>query len=207
MIGSNSKHILETSGSIVLIDWVDPLILQESVSDQIISFKGSTRIEYNKLSFSLLNQISQSRTNSFSLFQTRCHRVQQTFSLLDQISQITTNSFVISQTRYHRVQKNSFSLSQTRYHRVKQTHFLSLLDQISWSATNSFSLLDQNHRVQQTLSLSFRPDIIEYNKLTKANPVYNLNNSFNVAEEKLGLAKLLDAEGKKTCSVIHKIII
>ena len=42
-----------------------------------------------------------------------------------------------------------------------------------------------------------RPDLIEYNKLLKANPMYNLNNSFNVADEKLGLAKLLDAEGKR----------
>jgi len=40
-----------------------------------------------------------------------------------------------------------------------------------------------------------RPDLIEYNKLTKANPTHNLNNSFNVAEDRLGLTRLLDAEG------------
>jgi len=42
----------------------------------------------------------------------------------------------------------------------------------------------------------FRPDLIEYNKLTKANPVQSLNNAFNVADQKLGLTPLLDAEGK-----------
>lgn len=35
-----------------------------------------------------------------------------------------------------------------------------------------------------------------YNKLTKANPVANLNNAFNTAEDKLGVTKLLDAEGE-----------
>lgn len=43
--------------------------------------------------------------------------------------------------------------------------------------------------------LCYRSDLIEYNQLTKGNPIYNLNNAFNVAEEKLGLARLLDAEG------------
>lgn len=47
----------------------------------------------------------------------------------------------------------------------------------------------------------FRPDLIEYNQLIKANPVYNLNNAFTVADEKLGLTALLDAEGNwaNTC--------
>jgi spectrin beta len=40
-----------------------------------------------------------------------------------------------------------------------------------------------------------RPDLIEYNKLTKANPVHNLNNAFTVADQKLGLTPLLEAEG------------
>ena len=40
-----------------------------------------------------------------------------------------------------------------------------------------------------------RPDLIEYNKLTKVNAVQNLNNAFTVAEEKLNLASLLDADG------------
>lgn len=37
--------------------------------------------------------------------------------------------------------------------------------------------------------------MVPYNKLTKANPVANLNNAFNTAEDKLGITKLLDAEG------------
>jgi len=41
----------------------------------------------------------------------------------------------------------------------------------------------------------YRPDLIEYNKLIKANPTYNLNNAFNVAEDRLGLTRLLDPEG------------
>jgi hypothetical protein len=45
-----------------------------------------------------------------------------------------------------------------------------------------------------------RPDLIEYNKLTKANPTYNLNNAFNVAENKLGLTRLLDPEGQSAAS-------
>lgn len=42
---------------------------------------------------------------------------------------------------------------------------------------------------------NFRPDLIDYNTLTKSNPTHNLNNAFNTAEEKLSLTRLLDAEG------------
>ena len=40
-----------------------------------------------------------------------------------------------------------------------------------------------------------RPDLIDYNKLTKSNALFNLNNAFQVAEDKLALTSLLDAEG------------
>ena len=56
----------------------------------------------------------------------------------------------------------------------------------SWRDGLAFNALIHKHR----------PDLIDYNKLTKSNPMYNLNNSFNVAEEKLDLARLLDAEGR-----------
>ena len=49
-----------------------------------------------------------------------------------------------------------------------------------------------------TLSLYssfFRPDLIKYEQLSKSNPHGNLNNAFNVAEEKLGITSLLEAEG------------
>lgn len=56
--------------------------------------------------------------------------------------------------------------------------------------------------IQMLLS---RPDLIRYDKLSKANPTYNLNNAFNVAEEKLGLTRFLDAEGKNVNSFLNRI--
>ena len=56
----------------------------------------------------------------------------------------------------------------------------------SWRDGLAFNALIHKHR----------PDLIDYNKLTKANPVHNLNNAFNVAEQTLGLTKLLDPEGR-----------
>lgn len=47
--------------------------------------------------------------------------------------------------------------------------------------------------------MCFRADLINFDKLQKSNPMHNLNNAFNVAEEKLGLTSLLDAEGELTC--------
>lgn len=44
----------------------------------------------------------------------------------------------------------------------------------------------------------FRPDLIQYDKLQKSNAMYNLQNAFQVAEEKLGITPLLDPEGKKS---------
>lgn len=43
--------------------------------------------------------------------------------------------------------------------------------------------------------LCFRPDLIKYEKLQKSNALHNLDNAFEVAEDKLGLARLLDPEG------------
>ncbi|XP_030854304.1 spectrin beta chain, non-erythrocytic 1 isoform X1 [Strongylocentrotus purpuratus] len=54
----------------------------------------------------------------------------------------------------------------------------------SWRDGLAFNALVHKHR----------PDLIDYNKLTKVQPVQNLNNVFNVAEQKLGLMKLLDPE-------------
>ncbi|XP_066147280.1 spectrin beta chain isoform X2 [Euwallacea fornicatus] len=54
----------------------------------------------------------------------------------------------------------------------------------SWRDGLAFNALIHKHR----------PDLIQFEKLSKSNPIYNLNNSFNVAEDKLGLTKLLDAE-------------
>lgn len=41
-----------------------------------------------------------------------------------------------------------------------------------------------------------RSDLIEFNKLTRSNATHNLQQAFNVAEQHLGLTKLLDPEGE-----------
>ena len=52
----------------------------------------------------------------------------------------------------------------------------------------------------------YRPDIINYGALRPNQHEANLNNAFNVAEENLGIAKLLDAEGMKICSTHFNFI-
>lgn len=66
------------------------------------------------------------------------------------------------------------------YHNVNVRNFTT-----SWRDGLAFNALIHKHR----------PDLINLEKLSKATPTYNLNNAFNVAEDKLGLTKLLDAEG------------
>ncbi|XP_050300402.1 spectrin beta chain isoform X2 [Anthonomus grandis grandis] len=65
------------------------------------------------------------------------------------------------------------------YHNVNVRNFST-----SWRDGLAFNALIHKHR----------PDLIQFDKLSKSNPIYNLNNAFNVAEDKLGLTKLLDAE-------------
>jgi hypothetical protein len=38
-----------------------------------------------------------------------------------------------------------------------------------------------------------RADLVQYEKLSKSNAIYNLNHAFNLAEKEFGLVKLLDA--------------
>lgn len=46
-----------------------------------------------------------------------------------------------------------------------------------------------------------RPDLIEYDKLTKSEPEKNLNLAFEVAETQLEIPQLLEAEGNvEACS-------
>lgn len=44
-----------------------------------------------------------------------------------------------------------------------------------------------------------RPDIIDYSSLVQKNHIDNLNNAFDVAQNELGIARILDAEGVYTC--------
>lgn len=53
----------------------------------------------------------------------------------------------------------------------------------------------QNHNFKMNMIL-FRPDLIEFHKLTRSNATHNLQQAFNIAEQSLGLTKLLDPEGK-----------
>ena len=41
-----------------------------------------------------------------------------------------------------------------------------------------------------------RPDLIDFDRLKKSNAHHNLQNAFNLAEQHLGITKLLDAEGE-----------
>lgn len=58
--------------------------------------------------------------------------------------------------------------------------------------------MDERHRTYYNAKwdvVSFRPDLIEFHKLTRSNATHNLQLAFNVAEHHLGLTKLLDPEG------------
>ncbi|KAM3871043.1 spectrin beta chain, erythrocytic [Diretmus argenteus] len=56
----------------------------------------------------------------------------------------------------------------------------------SWKDGMAFNALIHKHR----------PDLVDYNSLKRSNPTHNLQNAFNVAEQQLGVTKLLDPEGK-----------
>ena len=56
-------------------------------------------------------------------------------------------------------------------------------------------------------SFKFRPDLFDYNSLKANQHTQNLYHAFDIALEKLGIAKLLDAEGETNDSPILHILI
>lgn len=58
----------------------------------------------------------------------------------------------------------------------------------SWTDGLAFAALIHRHR----------PDLIDFNELDKAKPIHNMQYAFNVAEDKLQVASLLEAEGWST---------
>lgn len=60
----------------------------------------------------------------------------------------------------------------------------------------SFTVSFSSFALLRSPSFSLRPDLVEYNKLKRSNPTHNLQSAFNVAEQQLGVTKLLDPEGE-----------
>ncbi|GFY53200.1 spectrin beta chain [Trichonephila inaurata madagascariensis] len=67
----------------------------------------------------------------------------------------------------------------------------------SWRDGLAFNAIIHKHR----------PDLVQYDKLSKSNAIYNLNNAFSTAEENLGITRLLDAEDVYVESPDEKSII
>jgi len=65
------------------------------------------------------------------------------------------------------------------YHNVNVRNFTT-----SWRDGLAFNAIIHKHRA----------DLVQYEKFSKSNAMYNLNNAFDLAEREFGLVKLLDAE-------------
>lgn len=116
-----------------------------------------------------------------------------TIILRFQIQDITIEEFENQETRSAKDALLLWAQMKTAgYNNVNVRNFTS-----SWKDGLAFNAIIHKHR----------PDLIQYDKLSKADPIKNLNNAFQVAEEKLGLAKLLDPEDVCTETPDEKSII
>lgn len=52
-----------------------------------------------------------------------------------------------------------------------------------------------------------RPDLIDYARLSKDNPLENLNTAFDVAEKYLDIPRMLDPEGIFVCFIFGRWLI
>lgn len=52
-----------------------------------------------------------------------------------------------------------------------------------------------------------RPDLIDYNKLSKDNPLENLNTAFDVAEKYLDIPRMLDPDGMMSTINVYSLYI
>uniref|UniRef100_W5N7P3 Spectrin beta chain n=1 Tax=Lepisosteus oculatus TaxID=7918 RepID=W5N7P3_LEPOC len=78
------------------------------------------------------------------------------------------------------------------YPNINITNFTSC-----WKDGMAFNALIHRHR----------PDLVDFNKLQRSNPTHNLQHAFQVAEQKLGITKLLDPEDVFTENPDEKSII
>ncbi|XP_069763885.1 spectrin beta chain, non-erythrocytic 1-like [Narcine bancroftii] len=65
----------------------------------------------------------------------------------------------------------------------------------SWRDGLAFNALIHKHR----------QDVVDFNKLQKSNFTFNLQQAFSVAEQRLGIAKLLDPEGSVRVSLLRSL--
>ena len=70
---------------------------------------------------------------------------------------------------------------------------------LKWCQNDNVDIENFHHSFKNGLAFcavinKYRPDLVEYEKLTKIDPLYNLNLAFDVAEKQLGVPRMIDPE-------------
>lgn len=70
---------------------------------------------------------------------------------------------------------------------------------LKWCQNDNLDIQNFHHSFKDGLAFcavihKYRPDLVEYEKLTKIDPLYNLNLAFDVAENELGVPRMIDPE-------------